>query len=193
MQEDYTTEVKSKSKALASLYESLESIVFAIVLVLFLFTFVAKLSIVEGTSMVPTLHDRDYLIVSNTFFSYEPEQGDVVVIQSEKHEGALVKRVIATGGQQVHISYNAPFDGSFKIYVDGELYEDVHANFDGPLYLIPDFYEYKTTVPEGEVFVLGDNRNVSLDSRSLGTFKESEILGKVVFRLLPFQNIGAIK
>lgn len=198
MQDEYTKEVKTKSKFLASLYETLESVVFAILLVLFIFTFLAKLSVVEGDSMYPTLTHADYLVVSNPFFSYEPEAGDIVVVQTAKHpEGAIVKRVIATENQKVKLKYNYPFDGSFKIYIfqdnDYVYVDEGYAYYGSKLSIIPSQYEYIYEVPEGEVFVLGDNRNISLDSRTFGCVKESEILGKVVFRLLPLQKMKTIK
>ncbi|MBO5375029.1 MAG: signal peptidase I [Clostridia bacterium] len=205
MQEDFTTEVKPISKNVSTIYETLESIVMAIVFVIFIFVFLAKLSVVDGKSMVPTLSNKDYLIVSNPFFSYEPDNGDIVVIQTKKHETALVKRVIATEGQQITIEYNFPFDRSFNVYINGQLVEENYANFNDesvPYYPITNDgfisvsdYVYTATVPEGCVFIMGDNRNNSYDSRDkrIGFIDENEILGKVVFRILPLQKIGSVK
>lgn len=186
MQNEYTKEVKCKSKLVGSIYETFESVIFAIALVLIIFTFFAKLSVVEGDSMYPTLNDKDYLVVSNVFFSYEPENGDIVVVQTKKHpDGAIVKRVIATENQTVRIKYNYPFDGSFDVYVDDVLVEEDYAYYGSRLAIIPSQYEYELEIPENCVYVLGDNRNISLDSRTFGVVEENEILGKVVFRLLP--------
>lgn len=214
MNEDFTKEVNNKSKALATIYETLESIVMAIALVLIIFVFFAKLSVVDGDSMVPTLHDKEYLVVADPFFSYNPENGDIVVIQtvstSEYTNDAtpltIVKRVIATGGQRVALKYGRfdPYNPTFDVYVDGELIEEDYAYYKGrpfpsrPTDVHPEFEVIEYEVPEGYVFVLGDNRNVSYDSRyeTLGHgrfIKESEIVGKVIFRLLPLQKIGAVK
>ena len=213
MQEDFTKEVKLKSKFFVNVYETLESIVMAIALVLIVFVFFAKLSVVDGDSMVPTLNDKEYLIVSNPFFSYEPDNGDIVVIQTtttsstgEKSPLTIVKRVIATGGQTVELEYGMfnQFNPTFNVYVDGVLVVENYAYYSGrplpirPSDVHPEFKTLSFEVPEGCVFVLGDNRNVSYDSRydtlgEGGFIKESEIIGKVVFRILPLQKLGSIK
>lgn len=218
MQEDYTTKIKSKSKWVASLYETLESIVMAIIFVVFIFCFLGKLSVVDGESMYPTLNDKDYLIVADPFFTYEPDNGDIVVISANlsrtnnrsKAISALVKRVIATEGQTVTIEYSKYLDGTenfYRVYVNDILLEEEYAFYDEryaiiepdrPLFTaIPNSGENITkvtaTVPEGKVFVMGDNRNNSLDSRSseVGFVDENEILGKVVFRIMP--RTGVVK
>ena len=164
---------------------------------------------VDGKSMQNTLQHGDVLIISDLF--YEPAPGDVIVfedysLEKEAYRKPLVKRVIAVEGQRVTVKR----DG---IYVD---YDD---NADGPLYepyvytSDPD-YEYRIVkvcdeissldtfgfndegywfiVPEGEVFALGDHRDDSTDSRDLGTIRVDAILGKVLFRVFPFDDIGAI-
>ena len=217
--EEYTGEVSSKNEFLKNIFEILESLVMAIVCVVVLFTFVARLSIVDGQSMNPTLDEKDFLIVSDPFFTYQPKNGDIVVIHPHNHN-PIVKRVIATEGQEIKFVYspsNLDYDGVFEVYVDGEKLDESYVQYIFSFYdengqkkkisYIPpredSFVEVANgslitataTVPEGCVFVMGDNRNNSLDSRSnnIGFIKEELILGKVVFRLLPFQKIGIIK
>lgn len=218
MQEDYTAEIKSDNKIVSGIYEILESLVFAIAFVILIFVFIAKLSIVSGDSMNNTLENADYLIVANLFSSYEPKNGDIVVIDTNDHPEPLVKRVIATEGQQIKIRYSKDLsqEGIYEIYVNGSdtplnesyaLYD--FGSYRRPLYYIAPSsnvmdeitydaitktYTATATVPEGCVFVMGDNRNNSLDSRSsqIGFVDADFILGKCVFRILPLQKIGTL-
>ncbi|MBQ9993113.1 MAG: signal peptidase I [Clostridia bacterium] len=168
----------------ASLLEWLESIAFALGIVVFIFTFVLRIVIVDGNSMVPTLHDTDRILVSCLF--YEPDNNDVVIIMPSEHgySRPLVKRVIATEGQTVDI-----IDGS--VYVDGIMLEEsfplIDEGNEGD-------HEYPVTVPQDCVFVIGDNRNASTDSRfeEVGMVHTEDVLGKVVYRIYPFTDFGRI-
>ena len=137
--------------------------------------------------MLPTLQDRELMLVRQA--GYTPEAGDVVVLRKdfENVTGPIVKRVIAVGGQTVEIDYAAG-----TVAVDGTvLTED---------YILEPMVQRSwqsvttLTVPEGCVFVMGDNRNISNDSRNpaLGAVEEAYILGQAVAVLFPFQNFGAI-
>ena len=169
-----------------NLFEWFQALVFALAVVMFLFTFVFKVVSIEGPSMLDTLHDGDRVVVSQLF--YDPQPGDVVVFASPRFEEnkPLIKRIIATEGQTVNIDYEQGV-----VYVDGvalnETYAFTKTNLDGGITL-------PLTVPEGEYFVMGDNRNGSKDSRflSIGTIKRSEIVGKAVLRVFPFQSIKVI-
>lgn len=210
MQEEYTKETRKENKTTSGLYEIIESLVLAIVCVILIFTFIARLSIVSGASMEPTLHNRDYLVVSNLFFSYNPKQGDVVVAEPDNYHEPIVKRVIAKAGQEVKIVYSSDLGrngkGVYEVYVDGVLLKEDYAFYDSYnyLYIAPSGAHWTktsegslvtavTVVPEDHLFLMGDNRNNSKDSRSseIGFVNESYIVGKCVFRIFP--NTGLVK
>ena len=156
---------------------------FALAFVLVAMAFCFRHSVVDGGSMENTLYDREHLIISDLFYS--PKNGDIVVVQdlSKAHTSKelakpIVKRVIATEGQTIMIRSNG------EIYVDGELLQEDYVYIDDPEYQYDELP--LMTVPEGCVFLMGDHRNVSLDSRSAaGTFSEDAILGKVILRVFP--------
>lgn len=178
--------LKPKRSTFIELYEWLECSVHGIILVLLIFTFVARTSMVSGSSMVPTLHEGDMLITSRLF--YTPKQGDIVVATMPfRNNEPIVKRVIALGGQEVNIDFT---EGT--VYVDGVELEEHYVNSKtNRSYDI----EFPIVVPEGELFLLGDNRNASQDSRSseIGTVDERYIFGKVVFRVFPFEQMGKVE
>lgn len=164
-------------------FDFAELFVFTFVIVLLLTTFIFRHSVVEGGSMENTLHNGEHLIISDAFYS--PKRGDVIVCEdySTGLRKPIVKRIIALGGDTVEIT-------SEKVYVNGEeLTEDY-------VYINSDIYVYtpmSCTVPEGEVFVMGDHRNNSSDSRVFGTVREDAILGKVIVRFYPFDKFGKIE
>ena len=144
---------------------------------------------VDGSSMYPTLHDGDMLFLQCV--GYTAEQGDVVVLTKEfgSVTTPIVKRIIATGGQTVEIDYEEGL-----VYVDGEALNEPYIN--GTMLYPASPYETITyaEVPEGHVFVMGDNRNASSDSRDyrLGVVDERYILGRACVVLLPFSNFGTV-
>ena len=162
--------------------------VFALAIVFaFIITQFIKPTLVRGDSMYSTLEEGDYLIINRMSYKFkEPEHGDIIVFESDLKQGDgsskdLVKRVIGVGGDKVKIENN-------KVYVnDEELNEPyIHNEItEGDI---------DTVVPDGAVFVLGDNREISLDSRydSVGFISKSDILGKVFVRLYPFNKIGLL-
>ena len=148
-------------------------------------TFVVKLAFVDGHSMYPTLHDRQLMLVLRP--GYEPEQGDVIVIHTGKgifSRDYIVKRVIATAGQTVTIDYDRN-----EVSVNGIILQEPYLNFEEEDPMLPrDGRSIVTeTVPEGRVFVMGDNRNHSADSRSdkYGMIDVKRIVGKVIFPVIP--------
>ena len=164
-------------------YEALISAALVLVLI---FSFFFRIIQVDGSSMVPTLVNGDKLIVWGA--GYTPQRGDVVIVDSYTSYGKpLVKRVIAKGGDTISIDYD-----SGVVMVNGEvLQEDYIAE---PTYLGYDV-QFPYTVPEGTVFVMGDNRNQSLDSRStyVGCIDERDILGRVLVCFMPFTDFGVVK
>ena len=171
-------------------FDIVEMFVFAMAFVLMAMAFCFRHSVVDGSSMDNTLHDGEHLIISDVF--YTPKKGDIVVVQDLSKEALhpelshpIVKRVIATEGQTVMISPRG------EIYVDGELLEEDYIYIDDPYYVYDPLF---LTVPEDSVFLMGDHRNVSLDSRSsAGSFSEDAILGKVILRFSPLNRFGIVK
>lgn len=171
------------------LYFWLQALVMALVGLILVFTFVGRIIGVDGQSMVPTLHHRDMLLLQS--IGYTPKQGDVVVLTKEfaTVDKPIVKRVIATGGQTVDIDYAAG-----TVAVDGVVLDEPYINERMQVPVSQHETITHVTVPEGSIFVMGDNRNHSSDSRDdrLGTVDERYVLGRALWVLLPFQNFGAI-
>ena len=169
-------------------YEWLQILIVALVTIILVFTFVGRITPVVGESMLPTLHEGDVMLIRDIGYT-DPQPGDIVVLTKEfdAARGPIVKRIIAVEGQTVDIDYQTG-----TVYVDGEALDEPYLNepMEEP------WYEDLTsvTVPEGSVFVMGDNRNHSNDSRdvTLGTVDTRYLLGRAVCVLLPFQNFGMI-
>ncbi len=170
------------------LYDWIESLMVALIFCVILFSFVLRLINVSGPSMNPTLYEGNKMLVSDLF--YKPKAGDVVVfknVDDNNEEKALVKRVIATEGQEINIDFEHGI-----VYVDGQPLEEEYAA--EPIHNKLDFIGHKT-VPEGCVFVLGDNRNSSRDSRarSIGMVDERLIIGRVYAVVYPIDAIRWVK
>ena len=184
------------SRGIDTIFDFLELFIFTLVGVLIATSFIFRHSVVSGPSMMNTLQNNDKLIISDLF--YEPEYMDIVVVQdySAGITDPIVKRVIATEGDRVRVTPKA-------IYVNGKpLKEDDYIYIDIPSYSYPididavhfkdndtlvhvkgQYYEF--TVPENEIFIMGDHRNDSRDSRYYGTVREDSVLGKVILRFYP--------
>lgn len=163
------------------LYEWVQALVCSVLTVVLVFTFGIRLIGVDGHSMVPTLQDGDRLLVTTSLLSGDYEYGDIVIIQKGNFAGGepIVKRVIATGGQTVDIDFETG-----AVYVDGTLLEEDYIN---ELTFVEEGTEFPLTVPEGSIFVMGDNRNHSSDSRdaSLGTVDTRYVIGRAVILAFP--------
>lgn len=167
-------------------YETIESIGLSFITITILILFVFRVVSVEGSSMTNTLMDQERLITTNFF--YKPEKGDIVVI--DKHntfEKPLIKRVIATEGDTIKIAY-----ATGDVYINGVLQNE---NYIKEKINPQAGSDLEMTIKEGYVFVMGDNRNGSADSRqeSVGQINEKNILGKAIFRIYPFSKIGKVK
>jgi signal peptidase I len=167
-----------------TVFDFLELFIFSLAAVLIFTTFFFRHSVVEGGSMENTLLDGEHLIISNMF--YTPERGDIVVCEdySTNLRKPIVKRIIGIGGDHIEIDR----DGRVKRNGE-ELPEDyVFIDIDG---LMMD-QTLDVIVPEGEVFIMGDHRNNSTDSRNFGTVATDSIIGRVLIRFYPFDKFGTV-
>ena len=167
-------------------YDLLQNVVITLVFFIVVFVFFGRICGVQGQSMEDTLHDGDRLLISNLF--YTPDQGDIVVLRKDTFRAdPIVKRVVAVAGQRVRIDF-----------VEGTVYVDDEAVFEEYIkertYRPLDFTE-EVKVPEGCVFVMGDNRNRSNDSRDadIGFVDTRYIIGRAVLRVYPFEDIGILR
>ncbi|MBQ9015846.1 MAG: signal peptidase I [Firmicutes bacterium] len=150
--------------------------------------FVIKPTIVRGESMTPTLQDGSYLILNKlAYCRHEPEYGDVIVVRSDYDGGELlIKRVIGVAGDEIRID-------AHDVYRNGQRLDETYTNADLEEY---EPEEQQTwVVPEDALFVLGDHRSVSADSRrrDVGFISCDDIVGKAVLRLFPFDEIGRLE
>lgn len=191
MPEEQTTAGPREEKGgfARAMYDWLQALVLALVCIILIFVFVGRFIYVDGSSMVPTLFDRDMMLVQE--LGYTPRQGDVVVLTKpfEDITGPIVKRVIALGGQQVDIDYEAG-----TVSVDGVALSEDYIKEPMRRPGDPRMGNEHITVPEGSIYVMGDNRNNSSDSRflSLGTVDERCVIGRAFFVAFPFQHFGLI-
>ena len=180
------------------LYEWVQSLVGSVLVVVAIFTFVIRMMGVDGHSMLNTLQHGDRLLVVNSMLYHDYKYGDIVILRKNGvfDDDPIVKRVIAVEGQTVDIDFAEGI-----VYVDGEALEEDYIR--EPTYTA-EGTEFPLTVPEGSIFVMGDNRNHSSDSRdaSLGTVDTRYVIGKAAFLIFPgpdyetekrdFKRIGVI-
>lgn len=180
------------------LYEWVQSLVGSVLMVVAIFTFVIRMMGVDGHSMLNTLQHGDRLLVVNSMLYHDYKYGDIVILRKNGVFGddPIVKRVIAVEGQTVDIDFAEGI-----VYVDGEALEEDYIR--EPTYTA-EGTEFPLTVPEGSIFVMGDNRNGSSDSRDyrLGTVDTRYVIGKAAFLIFPgpdyetekrdFKRIGVI-
>ncbi len=193
--------IPSKHKIFSDVLEILETMAISIFVVFLVFTYLVRPVTVDGRSMYPTLGDRDKLVMFR--LCYHPQVGDIVVIDNTQGHvldadgnvvestyslvEPIIKRVIAEGGQTVEVDA-----GTGTVYVDGVALNEPYLN---ELTLTDDgAFNYPITIPEGYLFVMGDNRNHSTDSRSsaVGLVPREAVLGLAYFRYEPTSNIGFV-
>lgn len=180
------------------LYEWVQSLVGSVLVVVAIFTFVIRMMGVDGHYMLNTLQHGDRLLVVNSMLYHDYKYGDIVILRKNGvfDDDPIVKRVIAVEGQTVDIDFAEGI-----VYVDGEALEEDYIR--EPTYTA-EGTEFPLTVPEGSIFVMGDNRNGSSDSRDyrLGTVDTRYVIGKAAFLIFPgpdyetekrdFKRIGVI-
>ena len=191
---DETEEYEPEKRGVAGeLFEWIEIFSGALMTVILLFTFVFRLVTVEGSSMEKTLFEKDNLIISHVL--YEPKQNDIVVIQvpNWRDQVPIIKRVIAIEGQTVDFDFD-----NWQVIVDGVPISEPYVNRESGemhAYHAYEIYNLPVTVEKGKVFVLGDNRNHSADSRNrdIQQVEVGNIMGRVLIRVFPFDKLGAVK
>ena len=174
------------SGAVEEFFDWVETTMFCMILAIVVLTYLFQEVQVDGTSMVPTLQDGDRLVTSSLFYHVEP--GDIVVINRDEGQEPLIKRCIAVAGQTVDIDFDAGV-----VYVDGVALQEDYVNTPTNAHS-GSLIDFPCTVPEGHIFVMGDNRNNSLDSRyaEIGMIDLNDVFGEVIFRLLPLDRFGAV-
>ena len=184
-QNNASGEEVSKGRFDSELFDWGEALLISLAAVILVFVFGVRIIGVEGNSMLPTLQDGNQLLVSDLF--YTPEKGDVVILTKDSFMvSPIVKRVIATEGDTVDIDFSTG-----TVSVNGEVLEESYI-------AEPTTTQYDVTfpqtVPEGCIFVMGDNRNHSTDSRygELGMVDTRYVIGKVLMRIFPFREIGTV-
>ena len=197
---DDTGSVSQKRPGGEAVYDVVESVIISIAVIFILFTFIFRICVVDGRSMEDTLYDGENLIVTN--LGRAPRRGDIVVFhETGYYNEPLVKRVIAVGGEYVDIKSTESgltVSVSDRVDEDGRLVDPEVLSEDYAVYrdIAPrySYDNYPVYVPEGYLFVLGDNRNHSSDSRfdGLGLIDERRLLGKVVIRVTPFSRFGKV-
>ena len=184
-QKQVQSEELPKGRFHSELFEWGEALLISLATVILVFVFGVRIIGVQGSSMVPTLHDSDQLLVSNLF--YTPQKGDVVILTKQSFMSSpIVKRVIASEGDTIDIDFETG-----DVSVNGEILQENYIAEPTQIYYDMTFPQ---VVPEDCIFVMGDNRNHSTDSRyaELGMVDTRYVIGKVLARIYPFRAIGAV-
>ena len=173
---------EKKSTLIEDVYDLIQVFIQAIIIIALIFIFIFRIAGVSGNSMYPTLHNKDWLVLSN--INYEAKRGDIVVCsQPNAFNEPLIKRIIAVGGETVNIKENGDITINGEIIDEPYIAEVTKVMGDGGV-------TFPHTVPDGYYFVMGDNRNYSSDSRfsTVGDIDGRYIVGEAKMRLLPIGN-----
>ncbi|MBQ9977284.1 MAG: signal peptidase I [Clostridia bacterium] len=188
--------IEEPKSAAKEVFDWLDVLSIAVISVVVIFSLLFRIATISGPSMQNTLHSGERVIISN--FAYTPKNGDIVVVSrnienslesQDSSDGPIIKRVIAVGGQTVNIDFEKG-----EVSVDGKVLKEDYISTPTTTKWEVDFPVY---VPEGCIFVLGDNRQNSLDSRSVhigkdGIIDNRYVLGHAVYRIFPFNKIGKL-
>ncbi len=179
---------ETKNQVWKGIWENLQIVIIALVLALVIRTFIAEPRYIPSESMLPTLEEGDRLVVEKvSYYFHSPQRGDLIVfeppiqlrLQGYKKEQAFIKRVIGIGGETVAV-------------VDGKVYINDQPLSEGYTLESPHYNLKPLTIPDGQLFVMGDNRNNSNDSHVWGFLPQKNVIGHAVFRFFPFQRIGTV-
>lgn len=181
---------KKKTKLRAAL-DIAETVCITFILSVLLLTLIFRTGYVHGSSMEPTAYEGDRYIISALF--YTPKQGDIVVFLPDivGEDKLYVKRIIATEGQRVQIKKDDTL--TYRVYIDGIMLDESYLDTNQITYPPSGQEELDITVPEGQIFAMGDNRLLSNDSRAIGCVDKRRIVGRVLFRFYPFNKIGIVR
>ena len=167
----------------------IQDLIYVLTAMILIFSLLFRVVVVSGPSMYRTLVDGDYLLLLSNTLYHNPKQGDVVVVSKDSYDDGtpLVKRVIATENQKVDIDFEHGI-----VYVDGQALDEPYIYSPTTL---KEGVQFPLVVEEGCIFVLGDNRMDSKDSRSpeIGLIDTREVLGKAIFLFMPGSNNGTEK
>jgi len=179
---DNNTKTKTEiSKMSSAIYEWVEAAIYSLICVVLAFIFIFRIVGVDGDSMVPTLYDKERLVLLT--FLYQPQHGDIIVINRYTQD-PLVKRVIAVGGDRIAI---LPDTG--EVVLNGVI---LNENYTQGKTVLREFGSETKEVPKGYLVVMGDNREISKDSRSaeVGFINIKDVVGKAIFRFYPSRKLG---
>ena len=190
------TKKEETLSAAANVFDWCKSFLVSLTVVIFVFTLLFRGVTVNGGSMLPTLENGEYLIISDLL--YTPKQGDIVVVQAPHYKNGtepIIKRIIATEGQEVKINFY-----TWEVWVDGQKLDESYVLYEEDTTMLtedlrPDENgEVTLTVEDGSVFLMGDHRNDSLDSRSnnIGHIDVRYIMGRVILRITPLNRFGKV-
>lgn len=177
---------KTPNEIADEILEWFKSLCITFLIIVLIFTFLARTAVVSGDSMNTTLIDNDFLVLRSLF--YTPKQGDIISANCKGLNEVIVKRVIAVEGQKVDIDFTNGI-----VYVDDVALDEPYIN--NPTTNDEGAFKYPIVVPKGCYFCMGDNRQFSRDSRHpyVGFVSREDILGKVVMRVYPFEDIRFFK
>ncbi len=190
LQLDPTGSEKMNETVKREILPYLKDLAFVLCVILIVFLFCFRIAVVDGDSMNDTLVDGDYVLLLNRLISGDPQSGDIVVISTNSYGNGkpIIKRVIATEGQEVDIDFETG-----TVTVDGVVLEETYIK--GLTKRQWAGVEYPFVVKEGCLFVMGDNRMNSTDSRSpaIGQIDCREVIGKAIFMIFPGDDNGEVE